>query len=75
MTCNEQLNITIKEACLLSLILEWMENSLQGHVHVFRFESKCGDNHRENQSHTVTTLERVKNLSGQAQTNLPNAFD
>lgn len=79
MTCNEQLNITIKEACLLSLILEWMENSLQGHVHVFKFESECGDNHRGNRSreslHTVTTLETVKKLSRQRQTNLPNAFD
>lgn len=80
MTCNEQLDITIKEACLLAFILEGMENSLWGWgVNASKFESKCGDNHQGNQSHeslrTVTTLERVKKLSGQGQTNLPNAFD
>lgn len=60
MTCNEQLDITIKEAYLLAFILEWMGNSCVGGV--FKFENKCGDNHRGNRSHeslrTVTTLER-----------------
>lgn len=59
MTCNEQLDITIKEAYLLAFILDWMENSCG---RVFKFENKCGDNHRGNRSHeslrTVTTLER-----------------
>lgn len=30
MTCNEQLDITTKEACLLAFILEWMGNSCGG---------------------------------------------
>lgn len=59
MTCNEQLDITIKEAYLLAFILDWMENSCG---RVFKFENKCGDNHQGNRSHesllTVTTLER-----------------